>query len=110
MTNDPYRAGAKHYDDAYSVKVDLADRDFYLDLAEEYGRPVLELGCGTGRITIPVARQGVDITGLDASPSMLGVLRRKLVEEPQQISTPYPVRRVHALALRATAYGRSGMR
>ena len=63
MIDDSYSlGGAKHYDSAYSVKEDLVDRDFYLDLANEYGGPVLEFGCGTGRITLPLARQGVDVT------------------------------------------------
>ena len=82
MIDDSYSSGAKHYDAAYSVKEDLVDRDFYLDLANEYGGPVLEFGCGTGRITLPLARQGIDVTGMDASHSMLEVLRAKLAKEP----------------------------
>ena len=78
-------SGAEHYDAAYSVKDDLVDRNFYLDLADEYGGPVLEFGCGTGRITLPLARQGVDVTGIDASHSMLEVLRAKLAREPEQV-------------------------
>ena len=64
MVDDSYDlGGAKHYDAAYSVKEGLVDRDFYLDLANEYGGPVLEFGCGTGRITLPLARRGVEVTG-----------------------------------------------
>ncbi len=85
MTEDPYSLAAKHYDAAYSAKEDLVDRDFYLDLAGEYGGPVLELGCGTGRITLPLARQGLDVTGVDASHSMLEILRAKLEEEPADV-------------------------
>ena len=85
MTEDAYSLAAKHYDAAYSVKEDLVDRDFYLDLAREYGGPVLELGCGTGRITLPLARQGIDVTGMDASRAMLEVLRAKLADEPAAI-------------------------
>ncbi len=44
---------------------------FYLSIAKEAGGRVLELGCGTGRLTIPLARQGIDITGLDLVPDML---------------------------------------
>jgi SAM-dependent methyltransferase len=50
---------------------------FYRGLAEAADGPVLELGCGTGRLTIPLARAGVEITGLDSSPSMLATARRK---------------------------------
>ena len=85
MIDDSYSSGAKHYDDAYSVKEDLVDRDFYLDLANEYGGPTLEFGCGTGRITLPLARQGVDVTGMDASHSMLEVLRAKLAKERESV-------------------------
>ena len=66
-------------------KDDLVDRDFYLDLADEYGGPILEFGCGTGRITLPLARQGVDVTGMDASHSMLEVLRAKLAKERESV-------------------------
>jgi SAM-dependent methyltransferase len=41
------------------------------------GRPVLELGVGPGRVAIPLAERGVDLTGVDASPAMLDQLRRK---------------------------------
>ncbi|MDE2705399.1 MAG: class I SAM-dependent methyltransferase [Gemmatimonadota bacterium] len=85
MIDDSYRSGAKHYDAAYSVKDDLVDRDFYLDLANEYGGPVLEFGCGTGRITLLLARRGVDVTGMDASHSMLEVLRAKLAKERESV-------------------------
>ena len=48
MIDDSYSlGGAKHYDTAYSVKDDLVDRDFYLDLADEYGEPFLEFGVGS---------------------------------------------------------------
>ncbi len=85
MLDDSYSSGAKYYDAAYSVKDNLVNRDFYLDLANEYGGPVLEFGCGTGRITLPLARQGVDVTGMDASHSMLEVLRAKLAKESDSV-------------------------
>lgn len=44
---------------------------FYLTLAQQLGGAVLEIGCGTGRYTIPLAEQGIDITGLDLVPEML---------------------------------------
>ena len=85
MAEDRYSRAAKHYDAAYNVKEDLVDRDFYLGLAGENGGPVLELGCGTGRITLPIARQGIDVTGVDASRSMLTVLRAKLADEAADV-------------------------
>ena len=50
---------------------------FYLDLCQRTGGPVLELGCGTGRFTISLAQAGVDITGLDVVPGMVQRAREK---------------------------------
>jgi SAM-dependent methyltransferase len=54
-----------------------ADATFYRDLARETGGPVLELGCGTGRVLLPIAQDGLDCVGLDTSPAMLDALRAK---------------------------------
>ena len=43
------------------------DIDFFVEAAKDAGSPVLEVGCGTGRVLIPSARAGVDIVGLDLS-------------------------------------------
>ena len=51
------------------------DVDFYVGLAQKAAPPVLELGCGTGRIAVPIARAGVEIVGLDSSPPMLAKAR-----------------------------------
>ena len=69
---------AKYYDEAYAADEKLADLPFYLDLAQETHGPVLELGCGTGRILLAIARAGVAIDGVDNSVPMLNRLRRKL--------------------------------
>jgi SAM-dependent methyltransferase len=53
------------------------DGSFYMALAERFGGAVLEIGCGTGRITIPLAQHGIDITGLDISPQMLARAKHK---------------------------------
>ncbi len=58
------------------------DGSFYLNLAQQVGGQVLELGCGTGRITIPLAAQGIDITGLDVVPEMLDLARTKAAGLP----------------------------
>jgi SAM-dependent methyltransferase len=50
---------------------------FYPDLARETSGPVLELGCGTGRVAIPIAGLGYAVTGLDVVPAMLEQARRK---------------------------------
>ncbi len=55
----------------------LDDLHFYLKQIKNYGEPVLELACGTGRLTIPIAEQGFNITGLDISGKMLNRARIK---------------------------------
>ena len=50
---------------------------FYGNLAQETGGPVLELACGTGRVSIPIARLGFAVTGLDIVPGMLARARAK---------------------------------
>ena len=63
--------------DHYSTGVE-GDEPFYLQQARDAGAPVLELGCGTGRILIPIAQAGVEIVGVDRSPAMLDVARHKI--------------------------------
>jgi len=51
------------------------DVEFYVEEARASGGPVVELACGTGRISVPVAKAGVAVIGVDASPAMLEVAR-----------------------------------
>jgi SAM-dependent methyltransferase len=57
------------------------DIPFYLNQAAISGGPVLELGCGTGRITIPMAEAGFEMTGLDICKPMLDQARIKADEK-----------------------------
>jgi SAM-dependent methyltransferase len=66
----------------YRERPDVA---FYAALAREAGGPVLEMGCGTGRVLIPCARAGATMIGADASAGMLEVCRTKLVAEPPEV-------------------------
>ncbi len=59
---------------------------FYLEEARRSGGPVLELACGTGRLTLPLAREGHAVVGLDASPQMLAAARRKAAERRLALS------------------------
>ncbi len=61
----------------YYVKVDF-DVNFFLQEAKKTGGKVLELTCGTGRVSIPLLQAGVDLTCVDYSEGMLAVLRDKL--------------------------------
>jgi SAM-dependent methyltransferase len=57
---------------------------FLLDYAKKLAGPVLELGCGTGRVTIPMAQDNIDITGLDLVPGMIERARQKAGDLPIQ--------------------------
>ena len=61
------------------------DVPFYLDEARRARGPVLEIGCGTGRILLPIARDGIAITGLDGSRLMVERLRRRLMDESAEV-------------------------
>ena len=54
--------------------------DFYKRQIARYGEPVLELACGSGRLTIPLAEAGVEIMGLDISEEMLNLATLKASE------------------------------
>jgi SAM-dependent methyltransferase len=60
---------ARLYD--LDVGSDPGDRDLYLALAARTGSPVLELAVGSGRIAVPLASAGHDVTGVDVDPAML---------------------------------------
>ena len=53
------------------------DRFFYLEVIQKYGQPVLDVGCGTGRLLLDYLQQGIDIDGVDNSPEMLAICQRK---------------------------------
>jgi len=79
-----YRDG-RHYDELIR-SLQLGDTPFYVEEAKRARGPVLELACGTGRLTIPVAQSGVEIVGLDQSASMLAHARAKAQEAGVSIS------------------------
>jgi ubiquinone/menaquinone biosynthesis C-methylase UbiE len=54
-----------------------SDRFFYLEAIGRYGQPVLDVGCGTGRLLLDYLTQGIDIDGVDNSPEMLALCREK---------------------------------
>lgn len=62
------------------------DRFFFLDVVTKYGGPVLDVGCGTGRILLDFMKQGVDIDGVDNSPDMLALCREKATEMNLKLS------------------------
>jgi len=71
--------------DATLVYLERKDVEFYVAEARAAGGPVLERGCGTGRVLVPSIRAGVEITGLDSSVNMLGRCRAKLAAQPDGV-------------------------
>jgi SAM-dependent methyltransferase len=65
------------YDLLFPAGKDVASEQFYLSEAIEGRGRVLELGCGTGRLSILLARNGIDVVGADLSMSMLEAARAK---------------------------------
>jgi SAM-dependent methyltransferase len=79
-----YSVIAPHYDRDYAV-LSKSWTDFYTGLAVESGGPVLEAGCGTGRICLEIARRGIEVHGADISGAMLDRFRAKLAAEPDEV-------------------------
>ncbi|MDY6819087.1 MAG: class I SAM-dependent methyltransferase [Halobacteriales archaeon] len=67
------------YDADYEDQ-DIGDVEFYVDLARDIDGPVLEVGCGTGRIYLELLEAGVDAYGFDISDEMLAVLEQKAAD------------------------------
>jgi len=74
--HDPYAPIADVYDFTYDDFTD--DIDFYENLAQSVDGPLLELGVGSGRIALRLAREGYEVLGIDTSASMLARGRRNL--------------------------------
>lgn len=80
---DAYYVDAALYERNFAHKTE--DIDYYLALAEGTKGPLLEYGAGAGRVTLPLARAGHRVTAVDRSPAMLALLRRRLLEEPEEV-------------------------
>lgn len=72
-------------DDDARKKRSAASEHFYLEAARRAGGRVLEMACGSGRLTIPIAQSGIDIVGADLSPSMLDMARAKALRAGVQV-------------------------
>lgn len=59
-----------------------ADLPLWEELADEVGGPVLDLGCGTGRVALHLARRGHRVLGLDRDESLVAALRERAAELP----------------------------
>ena len=83
-----------------AIYADRDDAGFWQTMAAAAGGgPILELGCGTGRVLLPLARAGFEITGVDLSARMLERCRAKLQAEPPEVRD-----RVRLLAADMTSF------
>ena len=78
MTMD-YVAWAEWHDIFYAA-ADPGDLDFYHGLCSASGGPILEIGVGTGRIALPLAKEGMEIVGIDLFEPMLKVAQQRALD------------------------------
>ncbi len=83
QSDSPIYRDGRHYD-LLNRKTDF-DIPFFLERAKLAQGPILELACGTGRVALPLARAGLDVDGLDLSPSMLKRAQEKARSENLKI-------------------------
>ena len=75
------------YYDAIVKSLDqFHDLNFYLEIAKLYGGEILELGSGTGRLTIPIARAAFSISGLELEARLIGQAKNKTKNEELKIT------------------------
>src|ERR1051325_9444372 len=87
VTREDESAGAiEHFEDGalydYDYRRRRADVRFYRTLAAEQGGPVLDLACGTGRLMVPLLRDGLTVVGVDHAPGMLARAAAKIGRLP----------------------------
>jgi 2-polyprenyl-3-methyl-5-hydroxy-6-metoxy-1,4-benzoquinol methylase len=58
---------------------------FYCELAKQVGGPVLEIACGSGLVTLPIAALGLEVTGVDLARPMLEHARRKAEAQGRRV-------------------------
>lgn len=96
MTDEPrafYEADSLNTE-IYDVRADAiisgspveGDVDFYRRLAGETGGPVLDIGCGTGRVAVVLAEDGVEVVGVDLSMPMLRLAEERRASLPPEVA------------------------
>lgn len=98
---DAYAVDARFYDAIHGEQRD--DVGLWLSYAGRTDRPVLEVGCGTGRIALELARAGHTVVGIDPSPAMLAIARGRA--EDDVLEAEFIEGRVIDLALEEGHYG-----
>jgi ubiquinone/menaquinone biosynthesis C-methylase UbiE len=85
---------APFYDWENAQTLGRRDVSFWRRVASAARGSVLELGCGTGRVSLPLARAGVELVGLDRSAPMLDRARRRITKSPNRQITKSPSRQL----------------
>jgi len=80
-----YQSFVADYYDYLPPVAGRQDLDFYLEVGRTQGEPILELGCGTGRVLLHMAQAGLRAVGLDLSEPMLARCRAKLENQPAAV-------------------------
>ncbi|HYH02913.1 MAG TPA: class I SAM-dependent methyltransferase [Bacillota bacterium] len=88
---------ARIYDILFGETPAQQEIDFYSTLIGQYGEPVLELACGTGRITILLAQVGFNIQGLDIAAPMINLAQQKT--RAASLDIPYSIQDMRNFAL-----------
>ena len=84
--HEDYEFIAEFYDTVYE-RIRSNDIDFFIQYSKLTNGRTLELGCGTGRVLVPTAVSGCNITGIDLSACMLAKCQEKLNEQPKDVQT-----------------------
>lgn len=74
----------RYYDLAFGISGET-EVAWYLDKVRSFGGPVLDLACGTGRLSLLLAQQGFEVTAIDNSQGMLNLFRKKLRTQPSKV-------------------------
>jgi SAM-dependent methyltransferase len=74
------------YQDGIDPEGFAFDVNRYSELAERAQGPVLELCCGSGRVGLPLAKEGRELVGVDLSPGMLAQFRQKIAKEDPEVA------------------------
>ncbi len=86
----PERQSQRYYRDTarfYEVFSNRPDEPFFKEMAKRYSSPILELGSGTGRITLLLAEAGHEIVGIDLSSEMMDIAQEKLEKMPKEVQS-----------------------
>lgn len=82
-----YASIARYYDAENTDKDD--DIPFYLQLAQEHGGPLMDIGCGTGRVMFPLAEAGYTVHGIDSEEQMLARAEARKASLPDWASNAH---------------------